>query len=841
MKSYFYSLFFSLLISLSFVVVVDAANSEFSLSIIQEGTGDTVVENEDADYRIMSGREADTTKPDLNSCLSEMPHYYVDADSKQEWARSHYKLIEHWVEKNCPDQKEKLGKWKIGEDSSFNLNSDATTRYGLHPDCRQLAPDSDFNGTDTFAYCAIKAELLFDRKSKNILDKDNIFQSDEINKISKIRKPEQYKNPKTIITKQKNGQKFELIVSERELKDGQKKIKFSAKSSNSDDGQIQRVYVQIFPEPSENIAPASFSGNVVVPSDITSFKVESGEVQSYGAKMEVLEYKEPLGKTEIEGISLIKGKANVETKGVPGVDAIEDDEGIQDNNPFDHVGNEDGKADPGEMEEARKWAKSLSESKQKNQSKNKQILEDSKRDGSGKLDKKEQKRARKMVREPSPDVKRTESPLVPKGQCPLNPDQPYTYPGTNSIWQITQDGTRRPFQSSRVFKTHYDSYSQVQVTTKQKLQKCQQDEAGFVPWGPKYNPKGGALAKIPSDNKVYLLLDGKKYWIESQEVFNELDYKWGWVEDVDQELLEHYESAGAYSNKNKHPVGSLIKYPDSPKVYKIDKNFSGEVVKRHISNSELFKDLGYRFDRITTISREEQYKTGEPIKVMKNMNPNYYGSPLPVGDDTQIEDDDWGDDETEEIDEVERDQLDDIIKNSDLTGGSPQLRRQAAKGWLKEKMEQDTVLDGAAWMGKQTLNFISTWLGAAGTLTKTTNFAKALAEGLGLGGVKVKDIVKSKVKAQLKKAKKRIMKEFKRAIKNNDIIAKQWRVSCPNTKGKITMMYNKETGKYIIHAKYKKREKAKQGKTGAGYGTTGLARRNSDEVTLTGQLKGDKN
>lgn len=202
--------------------------------------------------------------------------------------------------------------------------------------------------------------------------------------------------------------------------------------------------------------------------------------------------------------------------------------------------------------------------------------------------------------------------------CTLTTNKPYTHPKTNTVWRITPRGTKQPFQSSRVFKTWYDSFDPVVETTKSKIENCKDDKAGFVPLGPKAKEqglmKGGTLIKVTSDPKVYLLLDDKRYWITSEKVFNELNYKWGWIQDGSMQLVNSFKKEGEINNTNQHKEGSLIKYPNSNKVYKLEKNNQGQMVKRHIKNEQVFDRLGYRFDRVVTIDKDETYPDGGVLR-----------------------------------------------------------------------------------------------------------------------------------------------------------------------------------------------------------------------------------
>lgn len=206
--------------------------------------------------------------------------------------------------------------------------------------------------------------------------------------------------------------------------------------------------------------------------------------------------------------------------------------------------------------------------------------------------------------------------LKNKHQCPVTPGRFYTHPQTNAVWRVTNKVpcTKRPVQSSKIFFTYADSWSEVTSKPKQTIKNIKDDSAGFVPKGPKYDPKGGALVKIPSDNRVYLLLDEKKYWITKENIFEALNYKWEWIESVSPELLNKYKTKGEINYTDHHPTGSLIKYPDSNKVYRLEQK-NNQIVKRHIKSPEVFNKLNYRFSRVVTIDKGEKYATGQPITI----------------------------------------------------------------------------------------------------------------------------------------------------------------------------------------------------------------------------------
>lgn len=201
--------------------------------------------------------------------------------------------------------------------------------------------------------------------------------------------------------------------------------------------------------------------------------------------------------------------------------------------------------------------------------------------------------------------------------CILVPEYPYKSPESAAVFYVDADCTKRPFKNEFIYKTYFSSWSSVRVTTAERLHQVPNHELGFMPLGPKYEPKYGALVKIVTDPKVYLLINNKKYWITSETVFNGLNYKWNWIEDIDKRLLDKYLSGGEITDMSHHVDGTIIKYAGDASVYVLT---NGE--KQHIPNEEAFDSLGYRADRIVTIPKTEVYTDSEteatPVVVDNN-------------------------------------------------------------------------------------------------------------------------------------------------------------------------------------------------------------------------------
>jgi len=200
--------------------------------------------------------------------------------------------------------------------------------------------------------------------------------------------------------------------------------------------------------------------------------------------------------------------------------------------------------------------------------------------------------------------------------CALDNGKAYKYSSSPGVYYITSNCTKRPFKSANMFFTYFTSWDEVKTTTKASLESIPDDELNFMPYGPKYDPKYGALVKIVSDPKVYLLLGTERYWITSETVFETLNYAWNWIEDIAVDLLNKYTIGSEINYTNHHPNYTLVKYASNAKVYRLepDPEDLAKQVKRWVVNETAFENLGFRWDRIVVISSDEVYENGESLE-----------------------------------------------------------------------------------------------------------------------------------------------------------------------------------------------------------------------------------
>jgi len=200
--------------------------------------------------------------------------------------------------------------------------------------------------------------------------------------------------------------------------------------------------------------------------------------------------------------------------------------------------------------------------------------------------------------------------------CKLTPGQ--AYKGNNSpvVYYITNDCTKQKIGNEKNYFSYFSNWSEVKTIDATELNKVSLDKNKETAWGPKYDPKYGALVKTLNDPKVYLLLNDSKYWITSEKVFETLRYSWNWIEQVSQELLNKYTTKEEITTTTSHPNYTLVKYKNNPRVYRLEPNSIDETkqVKRYIPNETEFYKLNFRFDRVVTIPDTEVYTDGETLK-----------------------------------------------------------------------------------------------------------------------------------------------------------------------------------------------------------------------------------
>lgn len=201
--------------------------------------------------------------------------------------------------------------------------------------------------------------------------------------------------------------------------------------------------------------------------------------------------------------------------------------------------------------------------------------------------------------------------------CDLSAQRAYKHTQSTGVYYITEACAKRAFTRPEIFFTYFESWEDVSLASQEAIEAIPDDALGFMPWGPLFDPQYGALVKITSDPKVYLLLGGNKHWITNAAIFENLGYQWHWIEDIDPRLLDSYVTQGEITDTTRHPNYTLVKYEHDSKVYRLepDPDADFRTIKRHITDERTFRTLNYRSDRIVIIPDTEQYDDGPALTI----------------------------------------------------------------------------------------------------------------------------------------------------------------------------------------------------------------------------------
>ncbi|PLX27289.1 hypothetical protein C0581_03470 [Candidatus Parcubacteria bacterium] len=206
--------------------------------------------------------------------------------------------------------------------------------------------------------------------------------------------------------------------------------------------------------------------------------------------------------------------------------------------------------------------------------------------------------------------------VIPEGECPLDVEKAYKHEKHSGVYYITDTCTKRAFMDESTFFSYFVSWDGVSVVAEEKLAMVPRDVLEFMPKGSLYIPLESSLVKTVTDPSVYLLFSGQKHLIASPTVFKALGYAWNWIEDVASSLLDKFSSGENISESGTHPNYTLITYPDSSEIYRIepDQNDATKQVKRCIKNEEVFESYGFKWERVVEIDESETYADGAPLQ-----------------------------------------------------------------------------------------------------------------------------------------------------------------------------------------------------------------------------------
>jgi len=119
----------------------------------------------------------------------------------------------------------------------------------------------------------------------------------------------------------------------------------------------------------------------------------------------------------------------------------------------------------------------------------------------------------------------------------------------------------------------------------------------------------GSLVKSPDSDKVYVIKNNQRFWIPNAQAFEQAGYNWSSIQTASTTLL------------NLKPQANLIKLADDPKVYVIDLN---KILRRHIPNPQVFESYSYDWNNIITVNQAELLAYSESFLVKTSDSPKVY-------------------------------------------------------------------------------------------------------------------------------------------------------------------------------------------------------------------------
>lgn len=100
---------------------------------------------------------------------------------------------------------------------------------------------------------------------------------------------------------------------------------------------------------------------------------------------------------------------------------------------------------------------------------------------------------------------------------------------------------------------------------------------------------GVTLIKASNDVKVYAIVDNKRHWIPTTEIFNSYSYDWNKISIISRTQINNYTRV------------KLLRAEGDPKVYYLtEKGY-----KRHIPSPEVFNSYGNKWENVITVSATE--------------------------------------------------------------------------------------------------------------------------------------------------------------------------------------------------------------------------------------------
>lgn len=165
---------------------------------------------------------------------------------------------------------------------------------------------------------------------------------------------------------------------------------------------------------------------------------------------------------------------------------------------------------------------------------------------------------------------------------------------------LIQYGRKRPFFSKAALISRFDT-KKIIIVSKNDLDAY---ETGSPIKFPNFS-----LLRSPAD-KIYLIDNDQKRYIESREVFRQIGFNLDEVIDVTDQDLSYYTDGQTISLKSVYPIGALLQSRQTGGISYVENGMRHSIMSKEILKSRFPNKKWITADQ-TSI---EQYQIGEPVK-----------------------------------------------------------------------------------------------------------------------------------------------------------------------------------------------------------------------------------
>ena len=160
------------------------------------------------------------------------------------------------------------------------------------------------------------------------------------------------------------------------------------------------------------------------------------------------------------------------------------------------------------------------------------------------------------------------------------------YPASSGDGKMVYDGDKETYTD--IGLTNNITYYYAAFAYDERLNYSGSATANATPVGGGSSPAypDGTLLKIPESFKIYVMIDQKKKWIPTPEVFETLGYQWGSIAVIDKTEL----------NNIPNYEDNLIRAIGNYKVYLVVNG-----INRHIPNPEIFLNYGFAWEDVVDV------------------------------------------------------------------------------------------------------------------------------------------------------------------------------------------------------------------------------------------------